>query len=137
VIPWIAAAFHIARRLERGESVWLIQDSEVELAKACAIGDYFDLRDFAIGNSEAEYAREMAGGGQDEPHLAIDKRWLYEASHLREGDGTPGPVLCAANPTLASGVIHLLGPRATCIGGDDCHVHSSLDFGEEQAQIGN
>jgi len=83
-----AAAFHIARQCESGESVWLIHDSEVELAKACGIGDYFDLRNLAIGNSEAEYAREVAGGGQDEPHLAINKRRLYEASLLRDGDGT-------------------------------------------------
>ena len=67
ILSWIAAAFHIARRRERGESVWLIQNSEVELAKASGIGDYFDLRNLAIGNS----------GGQ-EISAGCMKRAIYE-----------------------------------------------------------
>ena len=37
------------------------------------------------------------------------------------------------HPTFTSRVIYLPGLPATFIGGGDCHVHSLLDFGEEQA----
>ena len=90
ILSWIAAAFHIAGRRERGESVWLIQDSEVGLAKAYGIGDYLDLRKLAIGNSGVQ---EISAGctkrATYEKAIAPWSSFARRESHTRLGGHTP------------------------------------------------
>src|SRR5215211_1540358 len=63
---------------------------QVELAKACGVGEQIDLHDLVMGDREAEYRKRSALTNHDDARRTVDQRPTAVGREPRVGGGPLG-----------------------------------------------